>query len=77
MEIQFNEDKSITIREAEIKTVSKVTIDRLVDNPIEKKVIAFISEIPSPITLWSGDEYDNIGQWTDENVKERLIEIFA
>jgi hypothetical protein len=77
MEILFKEEKNIVIRPAETKTISKLTIERVVDFPVEKKVVAFTKDLHEPIVLWTGEEYDNIGQWTNSDVLARVEEIFA
>ena len=55
------------------------------DDPINKVVTAKLNMIaddgqmydyPS-ITLWSGVDYDAIGQWQDTDVQKRLTEIFS
>lgn len=77
MEILFEKETTIVIRPIETKTISKLTIDRVVDFTNEKKVIAFSNDIFNPIELWVGDEYTKIGQWTDDDVEKRIKEIFA
>lgn len=77
MEIIFNEEKNIVLRPAETKTISKLTIERVVDFPTQKKVVAFTNDLYEPIELWVGDEYTAIGQWTDSDVQAKLEEIFA
>jgi|694.fasta_scaffold16253_10 hypothetical protein len=77
MEILFNEEKEIVLRPAETKTINKLTIERVVDFPTEKKVVAHTNDLYNPIVLWSGDEYTAIGQWTDSDVLAKLEELFA
>lgn len=77
MEIQFNEEKTVVVRPAETKKLTKLTIDRVTDVPSEKKVYARVKEIVNIITLWSDDEYDNIGQWTDVDVVNRIHQMFS
>lgn len=69
--------KQVIVRAAETKQISQLEIDRMVDHPKQKKVVVHLKDYPSHIILWEGDAYDAIGQWTDENVKNRLLEIFA
>ena len=53
------------------------------DDPINKIVTAKINMITADkqqfdyplVTIWSGDDYDNAGQWTDSDIDKRLIEI--
>lgn len=59
------------------KTITELTIQRMVDLPNEKIVRVFIEELIEPVILWSGDDYDEIGQWTDADVEARLVELFS
>lgn len=77
MDVVLDNEKEIVIRPAEVKTLTKLTVERVVDLPKEKKVIAFLSELMDRVELWSGDEYDKIGQWTDTDVMYRIKEIYS
>jgi hypothetical protein len=76
MIINLTQPHTVTIQEAKTRTINTLTVNRMVDLPSQKIVRVFIEESPEAITLWEGDAYDNIGQWTDQNVAERLVEIF-
>ena len=76
MEITFNPPKEIVTVPQLTKTVSSLTITRLVDFPQMKKVYAETIEI-GRITLWEEEAYDAIGQWTDTDVMNRLNELYA
>ena len=56
--------------------INKLEIFSVIDEPSNKKVTALLKHF-GKITLWEGDAYDEIGQWTDDDVKERLIEIYS
>jgi hypothetical protein len=58
------------------KIVNQITILSMTDKPIAKKVIVRTLEI-GIITLWEGLAYDAIGQWTDDDVKQRILEIIT
>ena len=58
----------------QIKATS-IQITSMVDNPTEKTITIKTNSILGSVVLWEGEAYDAIGQWTDENVKTRLIEI--
>lgn len=58
-------------------TITQINIDKMVDIPEQRVVRVFIKETFQPITLWEGDDYTNIGQWTDQDVADRLRQIFA
>jgi hypothetical protein len=46
----------------------------MVDKPSLKEVKVITRELGS-ITLWEGDEYDAIAQWTDTDVINRIKEL--
>lgn len=54
----------------------KLNILRVVDDSNAKTVTAFVSGPVGRVVLWEGKTYDDIGQWTDQNVIDRLKEIF-
>jgi len=66
-----------TIVPAETKTLTELTIIRIVDLPVEKIVRAFVKELQAPIVLWEGAAYDAAGQWTDSDVTARILVLFA
>jgi hypothetical protein len=76
MKITLENPKELTIRPAQVKTISEITIDRMVDLPKQKKVIIFSKEL-GMVTLWEGESYDLIGQWTDLDVENKLIELYS
>ncbi len=53
-----------------------VTLDYTIDNPSKKIVYAHTLEV-GRIVLWQGSEYDDIGQWTDQDVQTKLQELFT
>lgn len=65
--IEFSATTEITVREAVTKSVTEVTIDRIIDYPIEKKLAVLIREV-GLIEIASGDAYDSLGDWTKEDV---------
>jgi hypothetical protein len=76
MEINLNTPKIIVIQQEKTKTIDKITVQRIVDLPEQKLVRVFIKEENNPITLWEGEQYDSVGQWTDDDVLNRLNEIY-
>ena len=60
---------------SEIK-LSSITIISILDNSKAKKVVANLKGYPGKVTLWEGEAYDAIGQWTDADVANRLKEIY-
>ena len=77
MTITLQTPKTIITTPEVSKTITTLTIQRVVDLPSKKIVRAFVSEIPTPIVLWEGATYDSIGQWTDSDVQARLIALYA
>jgi len=65
----------------ETVTQSPVVLNELfltfTDNVQDKTISVKINNIPMPITLWSGEEYINIGDWTQAQAEEKLTEILG
>lgn len=76
MEINITNPKEVVIVPEQKKTIEKITIQRMVDLPSRKRVIIFTEEL-GQITLWEGDAYDAIGQWTDADVTSRLQQLYS
>lgn len=76
MEVTFTPKDVVIVAEQKV-TLDKLTVNRLVDLPAQKKVVCFVKEINTPIILWEGGAYDSIGQWTDTNVSDRLKALYA
>lgn len=66
----------------------KFNIDLITDSPKDKTVIAQVYPLDEvteePIqgtakllTLWEGVEYDNIGNWTQEQANDKIIEMLT
>lgn len=54
-----------------------LNIEKIEDLPNEKKVIAYTDHQDARIiVLWEGEDYDAIGQWTDDDVINRIKEIY-
>jgi hypothetical protein len=77
MQINLQNPKKFVLQEERSKTISTITIGRLVDLPKKKMVKCFIEELEEPVVLWEGAAYDAIGQWTDTDVQTRLTELYA
>lgn len=60
----------------QVFSYSAVTIVKMFDIPDERIVRVQISEPPFQVILWSGDSYDLIGDWTNQDVADRLGELF-
>jgi hypothetical protein len=65
------------VRQPEVSVnINELTLLSINDNPINKLVSAYTKEIGT-IVLWSGEDYDKIGQWTDNDVKEKLLSLYS
>ena len=77
MQINLQNPKKVVLQEEKSKTVTTLTVSRIVDLPKKKVVRAFVEELDEPVVLWEGAAYDAIGQWTDSNVETRLTELYS
>lgn len=75
MKITFDTPKEITVVKEVKRSFSEITISEMIDSPQNKTVTAFIQEFGN-IILWEGAAYDAIGQWTDQDVVNRIKEIY-
>jgi hypothetical protein len=79
MKIQLNLPKDITlapektvVTPARTKTISEVKIISMVDFPDQRRVLVNTLEL-GPLEIWTGDDYTEAGQWTDNDVKEAIL----
>jgi hypothetical protein len=77
MEILLNVPKKVVLQEEKAVDISKITVTRVVDLPKQKVVRCFCEELDEAIVLWQGDAYDAIGQWTDDDVLNRIVELYS
>ena len=77
MQINLSNPKKVVLQEEKSKTITTLTVNRIVDLPKKKIVRAFIQELDEPIVLWEAASYDAIGQWTDTDVQARLTELYS
>jgi hypothetical protein len=76
MNITLNSPKKIVLQEEKSKTVTSLTVNRVVDLPKQKIVRVFVEELDEAIVIWEGAAYDAAGQWTDADVADRLNELY-
>lgn len=76
MQVELDAEVNYVIRPAETRQVSHITIDRMVDFPSRRTVSVFTHQV-GELVLWEGDAYDEIGQWTDTDVMNRIKELLA
>ena len=77
MQITLNTPKKVVLQEEKSKTVSTLTVQRVVDLPKKKVVRCFVEELDEPVVLWEGAAYDAIGQWTDADVEAKLTALYT
>lgn len=58
-------------------TIEKIEISYIKDELAAKRVTAVTNGRAGNIILWEGAAYDAIGQWTDQDVEDRIIELFT
>lgn len=75
MKITFETPKEIVIVKEIKRTISEIIIEEVVDNSETKTVTTYVLGL-GQIILWSGDEYDAIGEWTDADVVNRVNELY-
>jgi hypothetical protein len=74
MKITFVTPKEVVVVKEVKRTLTELTVEEITDNSSRKEVKAFTLEL-GMLTLWSGDQYDTIGQWTDADAQARILEI--
>jgi hypothetical protein len=47
------------------------------DNVKAKTVYATVIGTPTPLVLWSGESYDNIGDWTQEQAENKITDLLG
>jgi hypothetical protein len=76
MNITLTNPKTVVLQEAKSKTITTLTVNRVVDLPKQKVVRCFVEELDEPIVLWEGAAYDAAGQYTDTDVQNRLLALY-
>jgi len=74
MTITLKTPKEVVVVKEVKKNVSSITIFEITDSQESKMVRANTLELGSLI-LWQDETYDAIGQWTDTDVENRILEI--
>jgi hypothetical protein len=75
MQIIFNSPKKVVIFPEVKNSITQITVREMVDSPERKSVYAITNEV-GRVLLWSGADYDAIGQWTDQDVINRLNQLY-
>ena len=76
MNITLTNPKKVVLQEEKSKPISNLTVNRVVDLPMQKMVRVFVEELDEPVVLWEGVAYDAAGQWTDADVVARLTALY-
>lgn len=71
MKITLDTKKEVILVKEIKRTITEITISELKDLLEQKRVEAYTNEI-GVVVLWEGEAYDAIGQWTDEDVINKL-----
>jgi hypothetical protein len=74
MKIEFDKLTDIVIVKEQKNSVMSINLTSFTDNLTEKKVIAYIYEIGN-IILWEGAAYDAAGQYTEQDIYNRVKEL--
>ena len=73
--LRLEEDTTIPQTTTYDFKLADIYVDHYIDSPSYKTVDAYTKQYGA-IRLWEGAAYDAIGQWTDEDVTARLLELF-
>jgi hypothetical protein len=79
MKVTLNTKKDIAIKEAVTINSDDIKVNQVTDN--YTSVIALISfpsaslDFTRELILWEGEDYTNIGQWTDNDVQNRIKQL--
>lgn len=76
MKILLQEPITVTNGENSKVFSDELVIMRMVDRPNDKMIRVFFKECQFPIDLWKDDEYDAIGQWTDDDVINKIKTLY-
>lgn len=62
---------------AKMQTFSHLTVEFYREEPQNRRLMVKFTEIPYPIIVFAGTEYDAIaGIWDDQNVAEKISQMF-
>ena len=77
MELKLSSPKAIEIitQESQIITTDTVVLSHIMDNGISAVAMIVIEGLSKTIVLWQGDEYKAIGDWTQSDANNRIIEL--
>ena len=68
-------------RDGSFKTLPPITLSSLklliLDDVNKKTCSVRITPFPKPLLLWSGENYDTIGDYTQEQLENRVLEVLG
>jgi hypothetical protein len=67
----------IVIKESIKVITDTIQIKQLIDDGNSVKAVITANDKTTMITLWEDQSYTNIGQWTDNDVENRIIVLFS
>jgi hypothetical protein len=73
--VEFDSPKVVSRIPEQVITSEKIVIREMVDNPMMKTVTIITDTHPFRMVLWQGPQYDAIGNWTNQDVINRINEL--
>lgn len=67
----------IITRESVKVITDKISIQQLIDDGKSVKAFIMANNRNTFLTLWEGQSYIDIDQWTDQDVKDKIIELLS
>ena len=67
----------IIIKESVKITTDKIQLQQTIDNNESVKAVIIADNKVTVLTLWEGQSYKDIGQWTDSDVEKKVIELLS
>jgi hypothetical protein len=72
---------SITKKDGTVKNFNPITLNSLdvvlIDSSSKKIVVAQIRPCPRPLVLWENEAYDSIGDYTQNQAENRILELLG
>lgn len=60
------------------KPITLVSLDvTIIDNAKRRSCVVQLRPCPYPLTLWEGDDYDTVGDYTQAQVESRVLELLG
>jgi len=78
MILNLDSPKEVIIKAAtpeEKQLISQVEVLTISDDMVSVKAVVVLNDLPMAITLWDGEAYQNIGDWTQAQANARILEL--